>query len=189
MPYPARVDYDTIVETAWNLVETEGGIDRVSLSKLAAALGIKAPSLYRYIENKAALLRAVNQVTNTRLFAALTPVLSDDTIPDPATRLAAAALALRDFAHANPVTYTLGFTTIDPEVRPEPEEQEQVALPFQGLIAEIAGDAQSLAALRGFLALVHGFVMLELHDQLRRGGDLDQAFAQSVDAYLRGWSP
>ena len=188
MPYPARVNYDTIVETAWDLVESEGGIDQVSLSKLATALGIKAPSLYRYVKNKAALLRAVNQVTNTRLFAAIGPVLADCEFPDTVTRLAAAAQALRAFAHVHPVTYTLAFTTADPEVRPNPEDQEQSVLPFQGLIAEIAGEAQSLAALRGFLALIHGFVMLELHDQLRRGGDLDQAFAQSIDAYLRGWS-
>lgn len=188
MPYPAQVDYDTIVETAWYLVESEGGIDQVSLKKLATALGIKAPSLYRHIQNKATLLLAVNEMTNTRLFAALAPVLSDNTFTDPISRLAAVAQALRNFAHAHPITYTLAFTTVTPDVRPAPEDQEQGVLPFQGLIAEIVGEAQSLAALRGFWALIHGFVMLELHDQLRRGGDLDQAFAQSIDAYLRGWS-
>jgi hypothetical protein len=47
--------------------------------------------------------------------------------------------------------------------------------------------AQSLAALRGLLALVHGFVMLEMNNQLRRSGSLEEAFTQSAAAYLRGW--
>ena len=54
-------------------------------------------------------------------------------------------------------------------------------------MAKITGQKQSLPALRGALALVHGFVMLELKDQLQRGGDLTMAFDASVNAYLHGW--
>jgi hypothetical protein len=42
-------------------------------------------------------------------------------------------------------------------------------------------------ALRGALALVHGYVMLELKNQFQHGGDLRLAFEASVRAYLRGW--
>jgi hypothetical protein len=55
-------------------------------------------------------------------------------------------------------------------------------------MAEITGEAESLPALRGLLALMHGFVMLELAQQFRRGGDLDAAYDKAVRAYLNGWS-
>ena len=55
-------------------------------------------------------------------------------------------------------------------------------------MAQITGEAQSLAALRGALALVHGFVMLELKGQLEREGDVGAAFAAAVQAYLQGWA-
>jgi len=59
--------------------------------------------------------------------------------------------------------------------------------PLQQLIAAISGEAAALMALCGALALVHGFVMLELHQQLRRGGDLDAAYDAAINVYLAGW--
>jgi hypothetical protein len=38
-------------------------------------------------------------------------------------------------------------------------------------MAKISGEDQSLSSLRGALALVHGFVLLELKDQHPHGGD------------------
>jgi AcrR family transcriptional regulator len=39
-------------------------VDNVSLAMLAASFGIKAPSLYRHVKNKAELLQAVNLLTD-----------------------------------------------------------------------------------------------------------------------------
>jgi len=50
----------------------------------------------------------------------------------------------------------------------------------------LVGEEAALPALRGGWALVHGFVMLEISGQFRRGGDLDAAFAHAVAAYIRG---
>jgi hypothetical protein len=44
-----------------------------------------------------------------------------------------------------------------------------------------------LAALRGVLALVHGFVMLEINNVLRRGGSLTADFTQIITTYISGW--
>jgi len=61
-------------------------------------------------------------------------------------------------------------------------------LKITGAIAEIRSEAHALTPLRGALALAHGYVMLELNRQLRRGGDLEQTFEQGIIAYLIGWS-
>jgi hypothetical protein len=62
-----------------------------------------------------------------------------------------------------------------------------MAIPLQRVMAEISGAAHSLAALRGVWGLINGFLLLELNGQFRRGGDLEAAFVQSVEAYLEGW--
>lgn len=182
MPYPSQIDRDTIVAQALTLVEVQGAAT-LTLGKVAAALGVKAPSLYRYVDSKAALIRAVNEVTLAQLFAELDT--ATDASADPEAQFLALALAYRRFAHAHPQTYVLAFTT--PDERPDENLLVQMVLPIQRIMAQISGDGQSLAALRGALALIHGFVMLELNRQLQRGGDLDLAFAQSVSAYLAGW--
>ncbi len=182
-PYPAQVNRETVIDKARELIEADG-LDQLSLGNLAAALGIKAPSLYKHVASKTELLRAVNTVTTQRLVAALRTAATDD---DPEQRLLEIARVYRDFAHAYPHTYALAFTNALPEIRPDAQQLEQLALPLQAMMVPISGPEASLAALRGIWAIIHGFVMLELSGQFQRGGDLPAAFIQAVQAYLRGW--
>ena len=184
MPYPAQIDAESILETAVEMVET-GGSDQFSMHKLAAALGVKAPSLYRYFASKTGLLRALNLRTAQHMVKAMEQAAPNGS--DARARMLAMARACRDFGLANPETYALAFTNATPDLRPDDMLLEQLAIPFQQLMAEISGQAHSLAALRGIWALIHGFILFELSGQLRRGGDLEADFVQSVEAYLNGW--
>jgi AcrR family transcriptional regulator len=181
MPYPAQTSRDAIVAMAQTLIERDG-VEQLSLAQLAAALNIKAPSLYRHVASKGELLQAVVGRVYTQLFAAYEFALAEN-VDDPALQLRRVLAAHRAFALVNPASYVLAFTTRSADSA----ALEAMALPFQERMAQLSGEAQSLTALRGALALVHGFVMLELHEQLRRGGDLDAAFASAVEAYLAGW--
>lgn len=183
-PFPAKINREAVVQAAVNLIEAEG-VEQLSVNILAKCLGVKTPSLYRYVTNKSDLLRAVNEATFTALFTALEPALQ--TPGDAHTRAMAVAHAYRAFAHAHPVAYGLAYTNTIPEIRPNSSALEQAVLPYQALMAELSGEEGSLTALRGLLALIHGFVMLELAGQLRRGGNLGEAFTTSVEAYLNGW--
>ena len=89
---------------------------------------------------------------------------------------------------AHPATYTLLYADLSVEARPDQELLESIALPVQHLIGLLAPPTYSLEALRGALALLHGFVTLELNGQFQRGGDIGVAFQQSIQAYLDGWS-
>jgi AcrR family transcriptional regulator len=184
MPYPAQVNRETIIEKARELVEAQG-VDQLSLGALARELGIKAPSLYHHFQNKTALLRAVNEATGAALVAALQDAI--DAASDIHDQIAAMFHAYRAFAHAHPAAYGLVFTNTIAELRGDPQQAEQLALPLQALMARLVGETDSLAALRGAWALMHGFVMLELAGQFRRGGDLDEAFWKVVEAYVQGW--
>lgn len=185
MPYPAQIDAERILGKVGELVEAEG-VEHFSLHKLASALGVKAPSLYRYFAGKTALLRALNLRTAQQMVTAMEEAASKG--GDARAKMLAMAQACRDFGLANPVTYTLAFTNANPELRPDEALLEALAIPIQELVAEISGEAHSLAALRGIWALIHGFILFELSGQLRRGGDLEADFVRSVEAYLNGWS-
>ena len=76
MPYPSQINADSIVAAACEIIERDG-VEALSLGKLAEALGVRAPSLYRYFENKAALIQAVNLRTLQALFVAFDEALSD----------------------------------------------------------------------------------------------------------------
>lgn len=184
MPYPAQTSREAIVAAAQALIERDG-VEQLSLAGLAAALQIKAPSLYRHVASKAALIQLVNARTFGQLFAAYDAALGAGG-NEPAEQMRRILYAHRAFARAHPARYVLAFTTTIAEERPADTALEDLALPIQQVMAEVSGEAASLSGLRGALALAHGFVMLELHQQLRRGGDLDAAFAASVDAYLAG---
>jgi AcrR family transcriptional regulator len=185
MPYPTQINSENVIERAGKMIEAEGA-DQFSLHKLAAELGVKAPSLYRYFASKTALLRDLNLRTARQMVTAMEK--SASTGNDARTKLLAMARTCRDFGLTHPMTYQLAFTNANPELRPPDELLEALAIPLQQIMADVSGEGDSLAALRGFWALIHGFIMFELNGHLRRGGDLEAAFIQSVKAYLNGWS-
>lgn len=185
MPYPAQVDKNRIVQTAQTFIEAHG-VDALSLAKVAGQLGIKAPSLYRHVKGKDGLLREVNLQTITALIEALmdVPAVEDES---PSAQIVRVFVRYRQFAHENPHCYLLALDGND-AYRPNDTLLEQLVLPIQASFATIVGADDALAALRGAFALVHGFVVLELTNQLRRGGDLDKTFDQIITAYISGWA-
>ena len=184
-PYPVQTDRETIIQTARKLIE-RGGLDSLSLASVAGKLGIKAPSLYRHVESKGALLHAVIENTYQDLFNAYNEAITNSS-DDPVEQLISLASAQREFAHANPNAYMLAYEVKDPEVRADPNMLLQQAIALQKIMARISGEENSLTALRGLLAIGHGFVILELNGQFKRGGDLSIAYEESIRAYLRGW--
>jgi len=188
MPYPAQVQVETLAEKARELIESEG-LDRLTLSALASAFGIAAPSLYHHFKNKTALLQAVNMATAAALTEHVSTAVAEAVAAgqDGRAAILAMAHAYRAFAHANPATYSLLYANQNPDLRVDPRSAEALALPLQAAMAAVVGAAESLAALRGAWALIHGFVMLEIGGQFQRGGDLDAAFTAAVRAYIAGW--
>ena len=185
MPYPSKVNHDQIIAQAGMLIEQEG-FAALSLARLGNLLGIKAASLYKHFADKDAILRAVNLRTVQALIeTTLAAVAAEDTAP---VKLAKAALSYRQFALSHPATYSLALSRLAPEVKPDPLQLEQLVLPLQALFIPICGEDQSLTAIRGLFALMHGFIISELNDQFQRGGNLDETYRLVVERYLRGWA-
>lgn len=184
-PYPVQTNRETIIETARMLIERDG-IEYLSLGNVASELGIKAPSLYRHIKSKSALLQAVIEHTYLSLFSAFDEAL-ENAGADPAEQLLKLVHAQYSFAHANPNTYMLAYAAQNPELRADPQMLLERAITIQKIVVQISGEEKSLPALRGLLAIAHGYIMLELNGQFQRGGDLSLTFEEIVKAYLQGW--
>jgi len=184
MPYPSQIDRETIIATARQMIEAEG-VDNLSLRSLAEELGVKAPSLYRYVRNKTALLRAINEGTTRQLVDALYHAADEQHAA--LDRMMAVGKAFRHFVHQNPACYMLSANTPNDETRPDADEREQLVLPLQQIFSEITGKDDSLAGLRGAYAFLHGWAILEVTEQFERGGNLDADFERSFRAYIAGW--
>lgn len=160
----------------------EAGLENLSLSKLAAQFNVKAPSLYRHAENKAAIIEAVNHATYRELSET---ILNQTTsVTEPVERLLAFSRSYREFALANPITYQLALGA---EMRGDEEALAAIGKQMETLLQPLVETGDTLTALRGLWAVVHGFVMLEINHQMRRGGDLEATFETVVERFIRGW--
>ena len=186
MPARARTSRDAIVAAARALLE-DGGLDAVVMGAVAERVGVRGPSLYKHVADRAALIRAVGDAVTTDLRARLDGAISGQ---DPATDLRALAMAYRTFVRANPNSYGLLFAHLEPDLQPDTAAVADLGRPIVATVARLIGDQGpgALEAGRTFVAWAHGFVSMELAGAFRLGGDLDAAYATGVDLILAGIS-
>jgi AcrR family transcriptional regulator len=160
-----------IVAAARELIEEEG-LDALSMRQLAARVGIRAPSIYRHLPDKAALEAAVISATFEEQAAMFEAAL--DGAADP---LAALAGAYREFARRHPQLYRLMTERRLDRERLRPGVEERAARP---VLQAVGGDP---ALARAVWAFAHGMTILELNDRFPPDADLDLAWRRGLDAF------
>jgi len=163
-----------IVQAARELLEQEGAA-ALTMRRLAERLGIRAPSLYKHLPDKAALEAAIIATgledTATALEAALDAALAAGAEP-----LAALAAAYRTFALAHPHLYRLMTDQPLPRDLLPAGIEDRAAAP----LLRAAGD---LDKARAVWAFAHGMILLELAGRFPPGADLDTAWQQGITAF------
>lgn len=156
-----------IVAEARSLLEAEGP-EGLSMRRLAERIGVRAPSLYKHIPDKAAL-EAELVADGVRELADL----MDRVAPD----LGAFAQSYRWFADEHPHLYRLMFAAPAPDAGAV-GLPERVAEP---LLAAVEGDVDRA---RAVWALVHGMVELGRAGLVPAGGaEADAAWDAGVAAF------
>jgi AcrR family transcriptional regulator len=159
-----------IVVAARELLE-EHGVEALTMRRLAERLGIRAPSLYKHLPDKAALEVAVVATGLEDLAAALEEARHAAVEPT-----AALAAAYRAFALTHPHLYLLMTN------RPLPREQlpagveDRAATPVLWVVG-------NPARARAFWAFAHGMVVLELAGRFPPNVDLDTAWQAGITAF------
>jgi AcrR family transcriptional regulator len=179
-PANARTSNEAIVEAARALLET-GGPDAVTMQAVADAVGVRAPSLYKRVADRSALLTAVADDVAADLARAVAP---PPRIKDPARSLRQMATRYRAFAHRWPQSYLLLFGVAG--AQPSPGANAQAAGGVLRVAEMLVGPDHALQAARLLTAFIHGFVTMELNGAFRLGGSVNAAFDYGLDALLRG---
>lgn len=181
MPTPARTSIVAIVAAGRAILDAEG-LDALTMSRVAAAVGVRPPSLYKRVQGRGELVRLIANDVAIELTRTLDAAATTD---DPAARLRAIAVAFRAWALAHPEAYHLLFDRLPEDERVDPEINARSAGALLRTAAELAGERHALEAARTVVAWAYGFLNMELAGAFRLGGDVDEAFDFGVERLTR----
>ena len=182
MPTPAKTSIEDIVATGRSILEAEG-LDALTLQRIAVAVGVKAPSLYKRVASRGDVIRRIANDAAAELGGRLAAAGGTG---DPRTDLRAMARAARSFANEHPRAYALIFAPLPDGQAVDPELNRRVSDPLFRVAGELVEPADVLEAARLVVAWVHGFVSMEQAGAFRLGGDVDAAFEYGLDRILAG---
>jgi AcrR family transcriptional regulator len=162
-----------IADTARALLDAEGP-EGLTMRRIASALGIKAPSLYKHVPDKVSLEALVVAAGFAELAGTLAAAASK---ADGSNNLAAIAAAYRGYALAHPHLYRLmNYQPLRRDLLPASLEA-QAAQP----LADAVGYDEARA--RAMWAFAHGMVSLEIDGRFPPDADLDQAWRAGLAAF------
>jgi AcrR family transcriptional regulator len=185
MPAPARTSNDRILAAARAILE-EDGLDAVTMQAVAARVGVRAPSLYKRVADRAALIKSIADAVTEELRRTLEPDVAADA--EPSDQLRAIAHRYRAFVGANRHGYALLFAPLPRDMAPEPSALAAVGRPIVETMTGLTGGSGGLEAARTMVAWAHGFLAMEQAGGFRLGGDVDAAYAAGIETILAGVS-
>lgn len=163
-PTASTARLEEILDRAEEIVEAEG-LDALTMRRLADAVGIRAPSLYKHVADKAELEGRLQERGLLGMGAAVRAAGGD------ASDFVA---AYRRFALDHPGMYSLTTEGRLARDRIAPGVEDWSAAP---LVTLVGGDEHRARLL---WAAAHGLVVLELAERFPPGADLDAAWAELV---------
>ena len=171
MPTPDRTSHAEIVAAGREILE-ESGPAGLTMQRVAEKVGVRAPSLYKRVRDRDALVEAVAAATVEDLTRRLEA--SDRS-------LEGLARTYRALALERPEGFRLIFAAASPQ-----QLVDRAGLIMVDSAAGVAGEAHALDAARLVTAWATGFIHMELAGAFRLGGDVDAAFEYGLAALRRG---
>ena len=177
MPTPARTSLDRIVEAARGILEADG-LAALTMQRVAEAVGVRPPSLYKRVRSRGELVRLVVNDVAAQLAGEVGRAAGSG---DARRDVRALTHAYRRFGRANPRAYTALFSRLPEESRPDLATLAPANEVVMATAASLAGPEHALEGARLIVAWAHGFVSMELAGAFRLGGDVDAAFDFGIE--------
>ena len=136
------------------------------MQAVALAVGVRAPSLYKHVADRDALVSLVADAAAVALAAQLA---GEDT-------LAGLVRGLRIWATAHPHAFRLVFSG-----HGSPEIAAATGAPVLRVARGLVGPAHELVAARLVTAWATGFISMELAGAFQLGGDVEEAFEYGIE--------
>ena len=165
MPTPPRTSLDAIVSASRAILETRG-LPGLTMQAVAHAVGVRAPSLYKHVADRDALVALVTDAAAMDLAAHLTAE----------SGLRELAYRLRAWAAEQPEAYRLVFSGYG-----SLEVLAVASVPVVTVGRALGGEAHALEAARLITAWATGFISMELAGAFQLGGDVDDAFEFGIE--------
>ena len=159
----------------------ESGWDALTLAAVAARFGVRQPSLYKHVSGLAELRRDISVLAGRELIDELSAAAVGKAGPD---ALKAIADSYRTYAKKHPGRYAA--SVIAPS-RGDVEYEQVGAGVLRVISAVLSGYGlegdDSIHAIRGLRALIHGFVSLEAAGAFAMPQDLDESYRRLVEGF------
>jgi AcrR family transcriptional regulator len=165
---------DEILDVAVTMLEEEGS-DALTMRNLADRMGIRAPSLYKHVQDKDDIVAGLQERALLDFGRHLSAVSGQGLVP--------LAEAYRSWARAHPRLYEVATRRPLARDRIAPGVEYAAAEP---LVTAVGGD-EHLA--RALWALAHGLVDLELSDRFPPRADLDATWRKALAGFERTVTP
>jgi AcrR family transcriptional regulator len=185
VPTPSRTTVEGIIAAGRTILDAEG-LDGLTMQRVATAVGVRAPSLYKRVRDRAALVRLIANAVALELARDLEAVATHG---DSRLDLRAIAVAFRAWALAHPEAYHLLFDRRPDGERVDPGINARSSEVLLRTAAALAGEDHALEAARTVVAWANGFLSMELAGAFRLGGDVDAAFDYGIDRITRAIAP
>jgi AcrR family transcriptional regulator len=175
------LDAGALIAAAGRIADAEG-LEAATISRVAADLQVRPPSLYNHVPNHAALMRLLAIESVGEMGAAITGAAVGRSRED---ALRAVALAYRAYAVEHPGRYA---TTVRAPGPGDTEAAATSAAAISPLVAILSGwgiegdDAVHLV--RVIRSALHGFVSIEMGGGFGLPLDLDHSFDLLVDSLV-----
>jgi AcrR family transcriptional regulator len=180
MSAPAKTSDRKIREAVRNLLE-RAGEQELSMQAIAAAAGIRAPSLYKRFASKSELLSAAAREGLLELAELLGNPAGGSKTYESLERM---GHLYRKFAKKNPRTYALIFSQEMASRQELLGHRQAVAEPMMALLTPLLGKDAALNAARMLVSYLHGFLSMELARTFRLGGNVNEAFQYGLTKTL-----
>ncbi len=179
------LDADRVILAAANIADTEG-LNKLTLTRVAAELGVRQPALYRHVDGYDDLLRSLSllgrEILAQRLTEAAVGLAGDDAV-------AAVGHAWRKMVRDHPGIYaaTDRYPCAGDE-QLESAVEKVLGVLSQALRAYKLGEADRVHAARTLRSAFHGFSHLESGDGHPLPHDPEETFAHVIELLCAGIS-
>jgi AcrR family transcriptional regulator len=164
-----------LVTHAGAVLADETGLDHLTMQRLAARLGVKAPSLYKHVDSIADLTHRIGVLAMVELADATGDAIQGRAGSD---ALTAAAHAMRRFVQQHPGRYAAGNAARstgpdDPLIPAERRVLDSLSAALRGYGLD---PEEQVHALRMLCSLLHGFASLAEREELMAQTGSDDSF-------------
>lgn len=153
------------------------------MQHVAETVGVQAPSLYKHVPSRSALIRLVAEDLVADIGRQLDAAANTG---DPRTDLRALATTLRAFAHRDPHSFDLIFATTPSDATPNSATLTAATAPILRATTQLTGPKNALNAARTLTAWASGFLRMELSGEFHLDGDVSQAFEFGLQSLITG---